>query len=107
MNIRKERNGIQILPCHRNGYTTYYNHLSRIARGVRLSQKQVIGYVCSTGLSIGPHRHYRVSHNRTFVNPLSEQILPGEPIAKAQYAHFLEHARARIERLGQEVPFQL
>jgi murein DD-endopeptidase MepM/ murein hydrolase activator NlpD len=104
-------NGIQVLLRHRSGYRTYYNHLSRIARGVRpgarVSQKQVIGYVGSTGLSTGPHLDYRVSHNGTFVNPLSERFLPGEPIAEAQRARFLEQSRALVERLEQEAPFQL
>ena len=108
---RKGGNGIQVLLRHRSGYKTYYNHLSRIARGVRrgvrVSQKQVIGYVGSTGLSTGPHLDYRVSHSGTFVNPLSERFLPGKPIAKAQRAQFLEHARALVERLEQEAPFQL
>lgn len=108
---RRGGNGIQVLLRHRSGYKTYYNHLSRIARsvrrGVRVSQKQVIGYVGSTGLSTGPHLDYRVSHNGTFVNPLSERFLPGKPIAKTQRAQFLEHARALVDRLEQEAPFQL
>jgi murein DD-endopeptidase MepM/ murein hydrolase activator NlpD len=104
-------NGIQVLLRHRSGYKTYYNHLSRVARGVRpgvrVGQKQVIGYVGSTGLSTGPHLDYRVSHKGKFVNPLSEKFLPGEPIAEAKRAQFLEHARALVERLEQEAPFQL
>jgi murein DD-endopeptidase MepM/ murein hydrolase activator NlpD len=108
---RKGGNGIQVLLGHRSGYKTYYNHLSRVARGVRrgvrVSQRQAIGYVGSTGLSTGPHLDYRVSHNGTFVNPLSEKFLPGKPIAKAQRAQFLEHARALVERLEQEAPFQI
>ena len=108
---RKGGNGIQVLLGHRSGYKTYYNHLSRSARGVRrgvrVSQKQVIGYVGSTGLSTGPHLDYRVSRNGTFVNPLSERFLPGKPIAKARRAQFLEHARALVERLEHEAPFQL
>jgi murein DD-endopeptidase MepM/ murein hydrolase activator NlpD len=104
-------NGIQVLLRHRSGYKTYYNHLSRIARGVsagvRVSQKQVIGYVGSTGLSTGPHLDYRVSHNGKFVNPLSERFVPGEPIAKAHREQFLQRARALVERLEQEAPFHL
>jgi murein DD-endopeptidase MepM/ murein hydrolase activator NlpD len=106
---RNRGNGIQVLLRHRSGYETYYNHLSRIGRGVRsgarVSQKQVIGYVGSTGLSTGPHLDYRVSRHGRFVNPLSEKFLPGEPIAKAQRAQFMEYARALVERLEQEAPF--
>jgi len=108
---RKGGNGIQVLLRHRSGYKTYYNHLSRIARGVRggarVSQKQVIGYVGSTGLSTGPHLDYRVSHNGKFVNPLSERFVPGKPIAKARRAQYREYARALIERLEKEAAFPL
>ena len=108
---RKGGNGIQVLLRHRSGYKTYYNHLSRLARGVRggvrVRQKQVIGYVGSTGLSTGPHLDYRVSHNGAFVNPLSERFVPGKPIAKAQRAQFLEYAGALIEQLEKKAPFQL
>jgi murein DD-endopeptidase MepM/ murein hydrolase activator NlpD len=108
---RKGGNGIQVLLRHRSGYKTYYNHLSRIARGVRrgarVSQKQVIGYVGSTGLSTGPHLDYRVSHHGKFVNPLSERFVPGKAIAKARRAQYLEYARALVERLEKEAPFPL
>lgn len=107
---RKGGNGIQVLLRHRSGYKTYYNHLSRLARGmrsgVRVRQKQVIGYVGSTGLSTGPHLDYRVAHHGRFVNPLSERFLPGEPIAKARRVQFLEHARGLVERLEKEAPFR-
>ncbi len=51
--------GKQVVLKHRNGYMSYYGHLSNFARGikkgVRVKQKQIIGYVGSTGLSTGPH----------------------------------------------------
>ena len=106
---RNGGNGIQVVVRHRSGYKTYYNHLSRIARGLRrgahVGQKQVIGYVGSTGLSTGPHLDYRVSHNGTFINPLSESFLPGNPITNAPRKEFLKYASALVERLGQEAPF--
>ena len=102
---RKGGNGIQVLLRHRAGYKTYYNHLSRVAKGVRrgakVSQKNVIGYVGSTGLSTGPHLDYRISRNGTFVNPLNEKFLPGDPIPARHRAAFAAHARAMLERLEQ------
>ncbi|MBK9020146.1 MAG: M23 family metallopeptidase [Sulfuritalea sp.] len=99
-------NGIQVRLRHRAGYETYYNHLSRIGRGIRrgaqVEQKQVIGHVGSTGLSTGPHLDYRVKRDGRFVNPLSEKFLPGRPIAKSQRALFLEHARTILVQLEQE-----
>jgi len=102
---RKGGNGIQVLLRHRAGYKTYYNHLSRVAKGVRrsakVSQKQVIGYVGSTGLSTGPHLDYRIARNGTFVNPLNEKFLPGDPIPADQRAAFAVHARTLLDRLDQ------
>lgn len=103
-------NGIQVTLRHRAGYKTSYNHLSRLAPGirpgVRVQQKQVIGYVGSTGLSTGPHLCYRVLHNGQYVNPLHEKFLPGEPIPAAQRAAFTAHAQQLLARLAQPAQAQ-
>ncbi|MBI2218065.1 MAG: M23 family metallopeptidase [Candidatus Rokubacteria bacterium] len=102
-------NGISVRLKHRAGYETMYNHLSRLApgvrRGARVTQRQVIGYVGSTGLSTGPHLDYRVAKGGRFVNPLSEKFLPGEPIPASERAEFLAHARDLARRLEDEAPF--
>jgi len=102
-------NGISIRLRHRSGYETMYNHLSKLGPGVqagaRVTQRQVIGYVGSTGLATGPHLDYRVSRNGIFVNPLGEKFLPGEPIASDERAQFLQHARNLVRRLETEAPF--
>ncbi|HEV8473369.1 MAG TPA: peptidoglycan DD-metalloendopeptidase family protein [Methylomirabilota bacterium] len=102
-------NGISITLRHRSGYQTMYNHLSRLGAGIRsgarVSQRQVIGYVGSTGLSTGPHLDYRVAHNGRFVNPLGEKFIPGEPIAGAERARFQQHSRALVRQLEQSAPF--
>ena len=58
---------------HDNGLKSYYAHLHRIQRGIRggsrVSQKQVIGAVGSTGRSTGPHLHFEVRINGAAVNP--------------------------------------
>jgi murein DD-endopeptidase MepM/ murein hydrolase activator NlpD len=88
----KGGNGKTVLIQHRSGYRTMYNHLSRFARGIRtgtrVRQKQVIGYVGSTGLSTGPHLDYRVIKHGRFVNPLSQKFIPGDPIPDSQRATF-------------------
>lgn len=59
---------------HPYGYTTYYGHLSRYAKGVtvgkRVAQGRVIGYVGRSGVATGPHLDFRVSHKGRFINPL-------------------------------------
>jgi len=60
---------------HPHGYTTYYGHLSRFAKGMsvgkRVAQGRVIGYVGMSGVATGPHLDFRVSHKGRFINPLS------------------------------------
>jgi murein DD-endopeptidase MepM/ murein hydrolase activator NlpD len=102
-------NGIQVHLRHHAGYETMYNHLSRLGsgvrRGARVDQRQVIGYVGSTGLSTGPHLDYRVKKHGRFVNPLGEKFLPGQPLASAEHGRYLKDARALVRRLEESAPF--
>ena len=102
-------NGIQVHLRHHAGYETQYNHLSRLGPGVRaggrVSQRQVIGYVGSTGLSTGPHLDYRVAKNGRFVNPLGEKFIPGQPLDGADHRRFVKDARALVRRLEDAAPF--
>jgi murein DD-endopeptidase MepM/ murein hydrolase activator NlpD len=79
---------------HRNGLETVYCHLSGVAvsAGRSISQKQVIGYVGSTGLSTGPHLHFAVRRGGVFVNPLQLKIPRDAPVA----ARFLPDFRGKI-----------
>ena len=69
---------------HDNGYVSYYAHLSRFARGLRVGsrvdQKQVIGYVGSTGLATGPHVCFRIKQNDKYVDPARLRSPAGDPI---------------------------
>jgi len=84
--------GNQVVLHHMNGYMTCYGHLSGfgpgIRKGVRVRQKQVIGYVGSTGLSTGPHLDYRVAKDSQFRNPLKETFPTGLPIEKGEMETF-------------------
>ena len=102
-------NGIQVHLRHHAGYETLYNHLSRLGPGVRsgarVDQRQVIGYVGSTGLSTGPHLDYRVKKSGRFVNPLSEKFVPGQPLDGAEHRRYLTEARALVRRLEESSQF--
>jgi len=102
-------NGIQVHIRHRSGYETQYNHLSRIPPdihvGTRVRQKQVIGNVGATGLATGPHLDYRIVHNGTYVNPLGERFIPGEPIPPAVRPDFIRQSRELVARLEAAAPF--
>ncbi len=84
---------------HANSLQTGYLHLSRYAKGIakgsRVSQGQLIGYVGSTGASTGPHLDYRVWKNGKPIDPLKIPQEPAEPISKKNRAAF-EYVRDRI-----------
>lgn len=56
---------------HGNGYISAYGHLSviNVKTGQKVSQKQMIGKVGTTGGSTGPHLHYEVAKSGKKVNP--------------------------------------
>ena len=79
---------------HRNGFETCYLHLSGYGQGVktgaRVAQKQVIGYSGSTGLTTGPHLHFAMKRNGSFVNPLNQKFPRNEPVPSKLLAQFRE-----------------
>ena len=95
---------------HKNGYETYYLHLSRFAKGMRpgqpVMQGQVIGFVGSTGLATGPHLDYRLRKNGTFVNPLIEHrnLPPGDPVPPEQLSDFMEVRDRLLAQLSGRSP---
>ena len=58
---------------HGDGFASIYMHMTNyiVKPGQHVSTGQVIGYVGSTGGSTGPHLHFGISYNGTYVNPMS------------------------------------
>lgn len=65
--------GNHIIVVHGNGYSTLYAHLSGflVSQGQVVRRGQPIGLEGSTGCSTGPHLHFGVSYNGSWVNPLN------------------------------------
>ena len=85
---------------HNGTYKTAYAHLSRIDSrvkpGTKVRQRQIIGYVGTTGRSTGPHLHYEVHVNGKQTNPLGVKLPTGKTLKGGELARF-ERQRAEIE----------
>ena len=86
---------------HRNGYETEYFHAKGFAKGIRrgakVKQRQVIGYVGTTGRSTGPHLHFGMKKHGRYVNPSRQNFQQENPFQKniwvntKSYWHLLKH----------------
>ncbi|MCF4125770.1 M23 family metallopeptidase [Methylobacterium sp. SyP6R] len=90
---------------HANGYTTAYNHMAYIGRGIapgaRVRLGQVIGAVGTTGLSTGPHVHYEVAINGRFVDPMKIRLPSARELTGPSLAAFRQ-AEEQIDALRQK-----
>jgi murein DD-endopeptidase MepM/ murein hydrolase activator NlpD len=104
---RKGEYGNYIRIRHANGYKTAYGHMSRFAQGVgegiKVRQGQIIGFVGTTGLSSGPHVHFEVLVNNSFVDPMSIQVPRERQLEAKQLADF-QKERSRIDELMRRNP---
>ena len=56
---------------HGDGYSSIYMHMTNyvVKSGQAVSAGQLIGYMGSTGISTGPHLHFAITYNGSYVNP--------------------------------------
>lgn len=77
---------------HSNRYETSYLHLSKFNRalkvGHRVRQKDVIGYVGTTGRSTGPHLHLSVKYAGKHIDPLTLKRVKEATLSREQLAVF-------------------
>jgi len=91
---------------HVNGYKTEYFHMSRFAEGMtagaRVKQKQVIGYVGSTGLSTGPHLHFGMLRGGHHLDPMQQKFANAKPIPatlRGEFDAFVAPLLAQLQAL--------
>ena len=91
-------NGYFVKIKHNNTYSTQYLHMNKqsknfwkknnIKSGQKVKQKDIIGYVGSTGLATGPHVCYRFWKNGKQVDPFKCSLPPSEPIKENYITQF-------------------
>lgn len=93
---------------HRNGVTTRYGHLSRIATGLRagmhVRQSQEVGKVGSTGLATGPHLHYEFRVDGVARDPRSIKGDGGAPLPRASMPEFERQRVVLAQLLDRSAP---
>jgi murein DD-endopeptidase MepM/ murein hydrolase activator NlpD len=93
--------GNTIVLAHAGGLQTRYYHLSRFAKGLKpgkqVQQKEVIGFVGTTGLSTGPHLHFSMVKNGQFIDPAKQAIQ--REAGPSNRVAYLEAIRPRIAAL--------
>ena len=108
--VRKPGSGNTIVIQHGSGLATRYYHLHKFAPGMRsgrvVRQKELIGYVGTTGLSTGPHLHFSVTRNGAFIDPT--KLAPEREAPVADRAAFLATVKQRmgILKLGPQLAAQ-
>lgn len=101
----KGANGNLVSIRHQGGYLSHYAHLHRIERGIErgteVDQRQVIGYVGSTGRSTGPHLHFGLKKHGRFVDPIEEMNGPGRMMPSGNLGRYRQVVRRLTRELGQ------
>ncbi len=82
--------GLLVRIRHDGGYESGYAHLSKILvrKGERVKQGQTIGKVGSTGLSTGPHCHYELKLNGSYIDPMRAKLPVSVPLPSSEKAAF-------------------
>ena len=100
----KRNNGNYVKIRHNGTYSTQYLHMSKIAKGIRpgvkVKQKQVIGYVGSTGLATGPHVCFRFWKNGAQINHRKQKFPSSHPVSDenmVQYNIYMDSLKAIID----------
>jgi len=88
---------------HNSDYQTAYAHLNgfapELAKGTRVTQGDVIGYVGTTGRSTGPHLHYEVLEDGRQINPMKVKVEVADHLNASEMSAF----RAQIAAIASRI----
>jgi len=102
-------NGNLVIVQHDEGLKSYYAHLQRFVSGLKagteVKERQIIGYVGSTGRSTGPHLHFGLKRGGQFVDPLKYKVRPGQRVAP-RYRQKLQAVVAERGKLLDQTPIK-
>lgn len=93
--------GKTVILQHGSQYQAIYGHLSRFGKGLKsgdiVKQKQIIGYVGSTGHATGPHLHYELRRKGVPIDPMRAK-LPSKSRLKGDLYSAFQKYQAHIIR---------
>ena len=96
--------GNMITIRHDNGLVSIYMHLSKFTAGLkvgsRVAAKTVIALSGNTGLSTGPHLHFAVKQNGSWVDFMKLKPARATGVSKAQLAQFKDEVGLVATRLA-------
>lgn len=94
---RNRAAGKMIVIDHGNDMRTVYMHLQRfrrgLAKGKRVRQRELIGYVGATGLATGPHLHFGLKLRGSYVDPNLVERQRQPPVPSRYRADFRRAAQ--------------
>lgn len=96
--------GKTVILEHRDRYSTLYAHMNGfprgLAKGQRVRQGDVIGYVGMTGWATGPHLHYEIRINNVPHDPMKIALPHVQPLGKKELEAFKAETNPMLERLA-------
>lgn len=98
---RKGGYGNTVVIRHEGGYKTLYAHLSRFNNKVRskyVKKGTIIGFLGNSGMSTGPHLHFGLSLNNTWIDPAQKIVITKQLSGKKRKA-FMQRVAVYKEKI--------